>query len=275
MTTDALQIREPKDWLAAQGHSTAELGILRRFICADFKGEQPSDGELMFFMLYCKQHGLDPFSKQAHLLKTKSGPQVCLGIDGMRIRAAQSGEYGGQDQPAFELDPKGAVLACKMTVYRLVQGQRVPFPAISWMAESRGTSPIWSQRPRGMLEKCAEAKALRKAFPERCGGFFTPEEMIDQGDGPRRQTATATDLNARLKAKPPEPQTIEAEALPEAPAPGSVAKMADAFAKIGISEADMIEFAGVATLEQMTDTHIAHLRKWYADLAQDERNAQP
>jgi len=37
----------------------------------------------------------------------------------------------------------------------------------------------------------------------------------------------------------------------------------------------MIEFAGVATLEQMTDTHIAHLRKWYADLAQDGRNAQP
>jgi phage recombination protein Bet len=266
MSTDALQIREPKDWLASQGHSQAELGILRRFICADFKGEQPSDGELMFFVLYCRQHNLDPFSKQAHLLKTKSGPQVCLGIDGMRIRAAQSGEYGGQDEPAFELDAKGAVLACRIVIYRLVQGQRVPFPAISWMNESKGNTPIWSQRPRGMLEKCAEAKALRKAFPERCGGFYTPEEMIDQGDGPRRQTATATDLNARLKAKPPEPPTIDAEALPEPPADPVTAMLA-AFSRLSVSTADVLEFCGVDAIDKIAEKELASLRGWYAELS--------
>ena len=275
-SNDALQISDPKQWLVAQGHSHAQLDLLRRFICPD-----ASDGELMFFVLYCKQHALDPYCKQAYLLKTSKGPQVCLGIDAMRIRAAQSGEYAGQDEPVFEVEEKGGLLTCLITVYRFVQGQRVPFPGKVWWAESRGGTPIWNQRPRGMLEKCAEAKALRKGFPERCAGFYVPEEMDGEREQPaRRQTATATDLNARLKSKaPPAPQTIDAEVIPEEPpaAPESppLARMTAAFAKLGISEADMIEFAGVAALDQMTEAHIANLRKWYADLAQDERNAQP
>lgn len=265
-STDALQIRDQQQWLAAQGHSQAELGILRRFICADFRGDQPSDGELMFFIMYCKQHALDPFAKHAHLIKTKNGPQVCLGIDAMRIRAAQSGEYGGQDQPAFELDAKGAVRACKMVVYRLVQGQRVPFPAIAWMDESKGTSPIWSQRPRGMLEKCAEAKALRKAFPEHCGGFFAREEMMGQGDGPRRQTATASDLNDRLKRKAPELPTILAEASAEAPA-DPVSTMLAAFSRLSVSTGDVLEFCGVDAIDKIADKELASLRAWYAELS--------
>ena len=280
METNALEIREPQQWLVAQGHNEAELEVLRRFICVDFKGQPPTDGELMFFMLYCKRHGLDPFSKQAHLIKTKNGPAVCLGIDSMRKFAAQTGEYGGQDEPAFELDAKGAVVACKVVVYRIVQGQRVPFPAVAWTAESRGTSPIWSQRPRGMMEKCAEAKALRKAFPERCGAFYTPDEMEGQdgaGKAPARAAATAADLNARLAAKrAPEPTaTVEAEFedVPPPPAPPALTEsgsgMVAAFAKIGVMEADILDFCGKQTLSDLTPADIANLRRWYAELTKE------
>jgi phage recombination protein Bet len=267
--TTALATKEPRQWLAQQGHSEAELDVLRRFICADYKGQAPTDGELMFFMLYCRQHKLDPFSRQAHLLKTKNGPQVCLGIDGMRIRAAQSREYGGQDEPAFEQDPRGQVVACRVVVYRMVQGQRVPFPAIAWMAESRGASPIWAQRPRGMLEKCAEAKALRKAFPESCGAFYAPEEL-DLHEAPRaRGTATASDLNARLKLRHEPPATIDVEAEPEAeaaPLPSSTEQMVQAFAKIGIRASDILEYTGRESLESLTDADMKSARAWYAEL---------
>lgn len=283
-STNALEAREPQQWLAAQGHSEAELEVLRRFICVDFKGQSPTDGELMFFMLYCKQHGLDPFARQAHLLKTKNGPQVCLGIDGMRIRAAQSGEYGGQDEPAFELDPKGAVLACRVVVYRIVQGQRVPFPAVAWMAESRGTSPIWSQRPRGMLEKCAEAKALRKAFPDRCGAFYAPEELDGQDShAPRKAaTATAADLNARLAAKKaPEPVAVEAEFEDVAPyveSPASVQAVVHshqgllgAFQKIGVGEKDILGYLEKQALDDINEKDVASLRSWYRELTDEAR----
>ncbi|MDD0937104.1 recombinase RecT, partial [Xylella fastidiosa subsp. multiplex] len=36
---------------------------------------------------------------------------------------------------------------------------------------------MWQKRPFGQLEKCAEALALRKAFPEAVGAQPTAEEM--------------------------------------------------------------------------------------------------
>lgn len=301
--SNALELREPKQWLAAQGRSQAELDVLRRFICADLKGNAPSDGELMFFMLYCQQHALDPFSKQAHLIQTKAGPQVCLGIDGMRIRAAQSGEYAGQDEPAFELDAKGAPVACRVIVYRLVAGQRCAFPGVAYMSESRGTSPIWSQRPRGMLAKCAEAQALRKAFPERCGAFYTTDELEHEG-GPRAPApakATAANLNARLQKKSAptveaEYQDVDERAHVAAPVAAPVAdpqdaqrqaapsgregagddasglsRMVAAFRAIGVDLAAIADFLGKEPTEDLDEADVEKLRGWYKHLTEKDQ----
>ena len=39
---------------------------------------------------------------------------------------------------------------------------------------------MWANRPVGQLEKCAEAGALRRAFPEEIGNELTAEEMAGQ-----------------------------------------------------------------------------------------------
>jgi RecT family len=39
---------------------------------------------------------------------------------------------------------------------------------------------MWSNRPVGHLEKCAEAGALRRAFPDEIGNALTAEEMEGQ-----------------------------------------------------------------------------------------------
>jgi hypothetical protein len=66
---------------------------------------------------------------------------------------------------------------------------------------------MWQSRPEGQLEKCAEAAALRKAFPEEIGNDLTAEEMagrslsddrvsaervVNNGDGPPAPSAVKT-----------------------------------------------------------------------------------
>jgi hypothetical protein len=63
-----------------------------------------------------------------------------------------------------------------------VQGQRVPFTAKArWSEYHQDKSPMWSKMPYLMLGKCAEALALRKAFPAELSNVYTQEEM-DQAD---------------------------------------------------------------------------------------------
>lgn len=209
-----LAIVEAKNWLA-ETYKPAEITTLRRYVCKPGgKGPAPSDADIMFFAMYCKANNIDPLQKQAHLIMTQRGPEVAMGIDGLRGRAAANPAYAGQELPVFREGEDG--LECVMVVYKMVHGQRCAFPAVAWMKESRGTSPNWQQRPRGMLEKAAEAKALRKAFPKECGAFYAAEELEGhEGGAPAssRGVANVQDINARLRQPQPVPSahTIDAE----------------------------------------------------------------
>lgn len=85
-----------------------------------------------------------------------------------------------EECPAFDWP-----LWAQMTVYRMVDGERCAFvgPKVLFketMAQVRGLNvpnATWRRRPFGQLEKCAEAAALRRAFPEELGGEYTADEM--------------------------------------------------------------------------------------------------
>lgn len=73
----------------------------------------------------------------------------------------------------------------QFTVYKMVQGQRVAFvgPKVRFVETFSGTKGLevpnarWQRAPYQMLEKCAEAAALRRAFPEELGDQWSAEEM--------------------------------------------------------------------------------------------------
>jgi len=152
-----------------------------------------TDDELKMFMYVCERTKLDPFTKQIHLVPrwdSKLGKEVrtpIVGIDGLRSVAERTGSYAGNDDPIFddENEPKKATV----TVYKIVQGVRSPFTATArWdqyvpMAKDKKTgdlyiaSPLWKKMPHLMLGKCAEALALRKAFPAVMSGLYVQEEM--------------------------------------------------------------------------------------------------
>lgn len=157
---------------------------------------------------YCRARKLDPFKRPCHIVPMwnselrKEVETVWPGISDIRTTAARTTEYAGADETLFGEDitktfegktAKGEKLTAtvtfpswaKVTVYRIIKGQRVPFPGprVVWLetySQMKGT-PVpnakWQRSPTQMLEKCAEAAALRKAFPEELGSTYAAEEM--------------------------------------------------------------------------------------------------
>ncbi len=86
-------------------------------------------------------------------------------------------------------------LTAKVTVYKIVEGQRYPFTATARWSEYYPGERMgfqWHQRPYLMLGKCAEALALRKAFPKLLSGMYAQEEMdkTSQADGESQKVET-------------------------------------------------------------------------------------
>ncbi len=145
-----------------------------------------TDDELKMFLQVCKGANLNPFLKQVFLVPrwdTRAGKEtraIQVSIDGFRAIAEESGNYAGNEDPEFELDENKKPVSAKVTVYKIVQGTRCPFTATArWSEYFPGEKMgfMWKTKPHIMLGKCAEALALRKAFPKLLSGMYSHEEM--------------------------------------------------------------------------------------------------
>jgi hypothetical protein len=88
-----------------------------------------------------------------------------------------------------------------------------PLYGVARFASYAQTTPTWNKMPDVMLAKCAEALALRKAFPHDLSGIYVAEEMGQAGP-PVHQDTTAR-LRAVAKPEPAQEETVEAELVEE------------------------------------------------------------
>ena len=176
------------------GLSNAELTTLVE------TGIIPKDTPLQHVMLFakiCKEKNLSPFSRQIHLIvrTIKSGDKVekrytpQTGIDGYRAIAERTGLYAGNDDYKFDEGltefqmisfQRVRPVTATATIYKIIQGVRCEFSATArWEEYFPGEKQgfMWHKMPFLMLGKCAEALALRKAFPDALSGIYTNEEM--------------------------------------------------------------------------------------------------
>ena len=154
-----------------------QLDLIKRTVA-----KETTDDELQLFLYTCRRTGLDPLTKQIHCVKRKGQMAIQTGIDGYRVVADRTGKYAGNDDPIFDSEerPRKATV----TVYKIVDGQRCAFSATArWDQYFPGDAQgfMWKKMPHLMLGKCAEALALRKAFPQSLSGIYTHEEM-EQAD---------------------------------------------------------------------------------------------
>lgn len=148
--------------------------------------------ELDLFLATCARTGLDPIARQIYALKME-GPNgrlsIHVAIDGLRLIAARTGKYAGQDGP-YWCGPDGQwkdvwlakepPAAAKVGVKRLGSPELF-WGVVTWKEFARFTRDgklmsMWQEKPSHMLAKCAEAAALRKGYPNELSQLHALEE---------------------------------------------------------------------------------------------------
>ena len=188
-----LSITQPTNLAFAETEENVKL--LKETLTA--AGTNLSDNELSLFLHQAKQTGLDPLARQIYVMKSGSKISFMTSIDGQRLVAQRTGDYEGQVGPQWcgedgqwvdvwlkKEDPS----ASRVGVYR--KGFQAPVYGIAtWKSYANTNSPTWKKMGDVMLAKCAEALAIRKAFPQELSGLYTAEEM----DQAQPEAATVID----------------------------------------------------------------------------------
>lgn len=194
MSSELTITQDQTDWTQQQVAALKTLGVSNDVTQAD----------LAIFLTQSKRTGLDPFSRQIYMIgrkqKTANGYEtkqtIQVGIDGLRAiahRVAQQCHEVFSMSDTLWADRSGVwhdvwlspepPAAAKVSVKR---GGGV-FSAVAIFKEyapvyNGKLSGMWASKPALMIAKCAEALALRKAFPSDMSGIYTDDEMSRADD---------------------------------------------------------------------------------------------
>ena len=152
-----------------------------------------SSEELAVMAEVARRRGLDPLSHHivpVHRWNSRLQRQtmvLLMTIDGYRSLAERTGQYFGQDDIQFGEETEGHPAWARATVYKLFPQKVGRFCATAYWDEfvqmdgqGRPTG-LWGKMPHNQLAKCAEALALRKAFPI-LSGLYIKDEFPEEGE---------------------------------------------------------------------------------------------
>jgi phage recombination protein Bet len=161
-----------------QEYTQDQINLIKREIA---KGA--TNDELALFLHQCRRTGLDPFARQIYFIKRGNKATIQVSIDGLRLIADRTERYSPGDAIEYVIE-NGLPVSATATVKKLVAGTWHIVKATAFLKEYKPQydSSMWNKMPCLMIGKCAEALALRKAFPAELSGIYTDDEMAQAGD---------------------------------------------------------------------------------------------
>jgi len=170
-----------------------DIQLIRRTIAKD-----ATDPEFEYFVKMASLRQLNPLLNQIALQirnadrSDKRAAVVITTIHGLRLIASRTGNYMPGRDTTFVLDERGNLISATAYVkkYHATSGTWHEISETAYWDEFKQAynngdlMGLWGSKPRLMLAKCAEALALRRAFPEDLSGLYTDDEMGQADNAP-------------------------------------------------------------------------------------------
>lgn len=180
----------------SHGEVKLSPGIVRKYLVSG-DPSAVTDQEVVMFMAMCKFQGLNPFLREAYLIKYgKDNPAtMVVGKDVFTKRAAAEPQYDGAVagvilQVGDKVEYRDGTFYTPATeklvggwakVFRKDQKQPtvVSVSLDEYMGVKKDGTPNrqWAKMPGTMIRKVALVQALREAFPERLQDLYDASEM--------------------------------------------------------------------------------------------------
>lgn len=167
-----------------------------------------SDQEVIMFIELCKAQNLNPFVRDAYLVKMgdSSPAQIIVGKDVFIKRASENPNFNGMRAGIVVLNKNGDIQeregSLKLPGEELVGGwcevhlkdkdyptkSIVSFEEYAQKVKSTGKlNSMWESKGATMIRKVAQSQALREAFPNELRGLYQQEEMGREEKLPQKE----------------------------------------------------------------------------------------
>ena len=187
--------------------------------------------EVMMFINLCQHNELDPWLREAYLIKFGSEPATIVASKEAYTKRAEGNEhFNGYDagiillneetnevnyrKGSFKL-PNETLVGGYAEVYRKDRehSYRIEVALDEYVGKKKDGNPtmIWRTKPTTMIRKVALVQALREAFPGNIGGAYISEEVgLDE---PIEAEFTEIPQEAPQSAQEPAPEQYEQQSF--------------------------------------------------------------
>jgi len=215
---------------------TLTPGIVRQYLVSG--SGNATDQDVTMFMALCKFQHLNPFIKEAYLIKFGNQPAQCVVAKGAFMKRAdehpqyngfEAGIYYRNEELKLEEREGSMLLGGEIlvggwaTVHR--KDHDMPVKASVSMDEyeqkksSGEINSQWTKMPATMIRKVALVQALREAFPQEFQGMYEASEIVgadEAGEPVAMPTAKEAAETVEAEVVPEKKEAPEKEPVPEA-----------------------------------------------------------
>ena len=216
------------------------MQIVKSYIATPTRsGKLPTDKDIVNFIMLCKARELNPFEGDAFLtgFDTSDGPKFQLitahqaflkrGVADQNYKGMESGVIVKDDDENITeregdfLYPGDTLLGGWATVY--FADDKLPIKRKLNLDKYNKGQATWKTNPAMMIVKCAEADALRSAYPNKVSGLYLREEIestLDEREAismPEEipMPKAIEDKTTQAEPEPPQDEKKEPDPTPE------------------------------------------------------------